>query len=602
VSEAFLVSLTSGAAEEYWLFLFGVVSYGLLGAPLGVVALMLLTMIRRRRLEEFAAARWSIALASGLPLIALGRYHVAQRIFHESLSWGSVLGIAVLFVIVLGAVGCGSLGALLVGWCYRVIGHGVIPGVLAALIVSSGALGLFSEQSTEGQVTRRSGSKGTPNAPNVILIVVDTLRADAVEPLGGAAGSTPAFLRLAEQAVTFERAYAQSSWTRPSIASILTSLHPSGHGAIGKMDILPDPVLTLAEALREAGYWTAGFVTNINVAPVFNFQQGFEEYQYLEPDFYFAATDSATKLAIYKGLRVLRERFFSNRMYFHHYYQDAAVLNRRVSEWLDSRPPEPFFLLIHYMDPHDPFFEIPYNGRGVARVMTPSPPPEQAAFIRDLYLQDVRYLDEYLADFLDHLRERGLYDRSVVALTADHGEEFQEHGGWWHGTTLYEEVVHVPLFIKRASEPSPGSRRADPVRTIDVAPTLMAAASLSVPPEFAGKDLFSGQVDGPLVAEEDLEGNRLASLHAGPWKLITANVGNPRGLAAIELYNLETDPGEQRNLVEEEPARVSEMLSQLESYQFRIVNRKAMIRRAMKDHEDLERNAPGASRDVARSG
>jgi hypothetical protein len=130
----------------------------------------------------------------------------------------------------------------------------------------------------------------------------------------------------------------------------------------------------------------------------------------------------------------------------------------------------------------------------------------------------------------------------------------------------------------------------------------MAAASLSVPPEFAGKDLFSGQVDGPLVAEEDLEGNRLASLHAGPWKLITANVGNPRGLAAIELYNLETDPGEQRNLVEEEPARVSEMLSQLESYQFRIVNRKAMIRRAMKDHEELERNAPGASRDAARSG
>src|SRR6185295_8017030 len=117
------------------------------------------------------------------------------------------------------------------------------------------------------------------------------------------------------------------------------------------------------------GYWTAAFTTNINVAPVFNFQQGFDEFRYLEPSFYFGASDSATKLAIYKTLRMVRERFFSSRMYFQNYYQDAEVVGTHVNEWFDSSPPEPFFLFIHYMDPHDPYFEMPYNGKGVARVM-----------------------------------------------------------------------------------------------------------------------------------------------------------------------------------------------------------------------------------------
>src|SRR5262249_49774141 len=150
------------------------------------------------------------------------------------------------------------------------------------------------------------------NKPNLILVVVDTLRSDAIEPFGPPAGTTPAFASLAHDGVAFARTYSQASWTRPSIASILTSEYPSMHGAIQKMDFLPDRVLTLAEVLKAEGYWTAGFANNINVAPVFNFQQGFDEYVYLEPSFYFGATESGTKLAIYKGLRVFRERAFGS--------------------------------------------------------------------------------------------------------------------------------------------------------------------------------------------------------------------------------------------------------------------------------------------------
>ncbi len=321
----------------------------------------------------------------------------------------------------------------------------------------------------------------------------------------------------------------------------------------------------MAEILRREGFWTAGFVSNINVAPVFNFQQGFAEYNYLAPRFYFGATDSATRLAIYKGLRLLRERFFGHRMYFYHYYQDAAVVNQAVMDWLAQKPPSPFFLLIHYMDPHDPFFEIPYNGRGVARVSTPSPPKDQAPELRRLYDQDVTYLDDHLQALLEKLRALGLYDRSVIALTADHGEEFQEHGGWWHGTTLYEEQVHVPLLIRLPRDTRAGTVETRPVRSVDIMPTLLAAAGVDPAPEWQGANVFAPDVKPPAVlfAEEKLEGNIVHSLRREHWKLITANAGNPRGLAPVELYDLATDPGETRNVVDQYPELAQDLLRQL---------------------------------------
>jgi arylsulfatase A-like enzyme len=336
------------------------------------------------------------------------------------------------------------------------------------------------------------------------------------------------------------------------------------------MDFLPDRAVTLAEALRAEGYFTTAFTTNINVAPVFNFQQGFDEFTYLEPSFYFWATDSSTKLAIYKGLRVGRERFLAQRMYYEHYYQDAAVLDHEVETWLASKPPQPFFLFVHYMDPHDPYFEIPYNGQGVARVMTPSPSADQAQALHDLYLDGVHYMDGYLHTMLGRFEAAGLYDRSVIAFAADHGEEFHEHGGWWHGTTLYAEQLHVPLIIKRAEEPASGTSRSDVARTIDLPATVVAAGGLPLPEEFMGIDLFSSRVTEPLLAEEDLEGNQLTSIQADGWKLITANPGNPRGLPTTELFNVREDPGETNNLAASEKNRVSDLFAQLESLRARI--------------------------------
>jgi arylsulfatase A-like enzyme len=579
IGESTLVSLTSGAAEEYWLFLFGVVSYGIFGAVIGLGTAIGWQILRRGAASEHRVAQISVALAVGLPAFVVARYHVAQRIFGEQLVLASTAGLVAHVLLLAGALVAALIGIALVGACYRVAGSLATLSCVVLLAVIATGIGVVAGAGTEG-LARRAGAVNADRRPNVILIVVDTLRADAAAKVMEKGPQHSGFARLAQDGVMFERAYSQASWTRPSIASILTSLYPSGHGTIHKMDILPDRVLTLAEAFRGEGYWTAAFTTNINVAPVFNFQQGFDEFRYLEPSFYFWASDSATKLAAYKILRVLRERFFSDRMYVEHYYQDADTVDRNVEHWISSKPPEPFFLFVHYMDPHDPYFDHPYNGHGVARVMTPSPPPERAQELHDLYLQGARYLDDYLLKLVQKLADTGLYDRSVIAVTADHGEEFYEHGGWWHGTDLYEQQIHVPLIIKHPKEGMAGKRRDDYVRSIDIAPTLMKAAGAEPPSSFVGIDLFSGRVDEPLYSEEDLEGNRLNAIRTsdGEWKLITANAGNPRGLAPVELYNLKEDPTEQKNLAGIHKDKVSDLLAQMENLRSRIAEhgRRAM--------------------------
>ena len=590
VGEVVLVTWTAGAADEYWLFLFAVITYGLLGGGVGVGVALVWQVLGRGRTSERALVQVAAAVAVAVPLFAVARYHVTKRIFSEGLVLLSRDGVLTHVLLLLAVVLAALATVLLVRTCYHRAGR--LGTVTSLLLLSTGAvlIGLLAGTPNAPTLARRSLGATESVKPNIILIVADTLRADAVDWAGVEPASGGGFSQLGADGVVFERAYAQSSWARPSIATILTAQYPSVHQTIHKMDFLPERVLTLAEALRDQGYWTAAFTTNINVAPIFNFQQGFDEFAYLEPSFYFWATDSATRLAIYKGLRTARERFVSGRMYFEHYYQDAVVVDEHLNRWFAQAPREPFFLFVHYfvhyMDPHDPFFEIPYNEQRVARVMTPSSPPESAAELHRLYLQDVRYLDAHLKRLLDRLRSQGIYDRTVMVFTSDHGEEFYEHEGWWHGTALYEEQVQMPLVVKRAMEPLSGQRRGDMVRTIDIAPTVMAAAGLPVPSPFMGIDLFSSEVDEPLLAEEDFEGNRVTSICRGPWKLFIANPDNPRGLAPTELYNLDDDPGETRNLASTKPEQVNDLLTQLEELRARIAAGHRSPERARYDATD----------------
>src|SRR5207247_87007 len=212
-------------------------------------------------------------------------------------------------------------------------------------------------------------------------------------------------------------------------------------------------------------------------------------------------------------------------------------------------------------------FAHPFNGEGYARVAHPNPPPALAERLHHLYEGEVAYLDEHLGVLFDDLKRRGLYDRTLVVLTADHGEEFHEHGGWWHGTTLYDEQIHVPLIVKPPGAHALARLRDELANSLDIAPTIVAAAHLKPPAVMQGHALPLDAGPAPArestFAEEDLEGNVLQAVRTRAWKLVSANPGNPRGLAPEELYDLPRDPGEQRNVVASAPAETEKMRAAL---------------------------------------
>jgi hypothetical protein len=181
------------------------------------------------------------------------------------------------------------------------------------------------------------------------------------------------------------------------------------------------------------------------------------------------------------------------------------------------------------MDPHDP--TSIHDGRAVARVETPRPDPARAKELSDLYDGEIVFLDRHLGEFLDHLKARGLYDDALIVLTSDHGEEFHEHGGWWHGTTLYDEQIRIPLLVKPPKGTAGPRGRVDGIaRSLDIAPTILAMCGVAAPKAMQGISLAQARPGDESFAEEDFEGNRLRALRAAR-KIIrpTAQPAGPPG-------------------------------------------------------------------------
>ncbi len=550
---------------------YAIVSYGLCGAVTGAAAGVGVGWLTGRTTDHAAAIDAALWFFAGATVI--GRFRLVRDVFGERvpagmtpilLQIGALVGITVIAAGLF--IGLHAAAARPAGrWLGRPLGA---AGLLLALAGIAG--GLAALPGRPGDRARAGGVAPPAGAPPIVLIVVDTLRADGLSSYGGTRTATPNIDALAAAGLRCPAAFAQASWTRPSIATIFTSLYPSSHGAVGKGDVLADSVTTVAEALRTHGYRTVGLANNANVTEAFNFQQGIDTYVYLAPDLFFFAPEAAAELTLYKQLRLVRERFLSRRRWVQYYYQPAVVVTDRALEVLDAIGDDPAFLFVHYMDPHDPYFGHPWNGYGVARVSTPSPEPARAAELARLYAGEIAYLDREVGRFLDGLRQRGLYDPALIVLTADHGEEFYEHGGWWHGTTLYDEQINVPLIMK----PPAGRGRAGVpvglVRHLDIAPTLLAVAGVPIPEEMQGRVLELAAPDGDgaaaVFSEQDFEGNVIRSVRTAQWKLIEANEGNPRGLPPEQLFRVAEDPGEQRSLYEtqrNEAARLAASMDDL---------------------------------------
>ena len=557
----------AGFGSEAQVLWYGPLAWAALLAPLCLVGGLVLAALP---MDEGETRGWTVSLAWLMTLAPLGLAVTLFRLYRDAyqeqlpplpvlLAVGGAFGLlALLLFFVAPRVLRGRAGAI------------AQPRLALALLGLALAGGLLAQRFVPLTPPSRSAAPPAPAAlagqPNLILVMVDTLRADHLSCYGGEhAVETPNLCRIASDGGTRFAGFSHASWTKPATATLLTSLVPTSHQAMSKTAALPGEIETLAESLRGHGYTTGGIVSNTNLTEAFGFAQGFDEYQYLGPDYLFGAQESSSKLVLYQ---ILRRVYFMAvpGLRFGDFYQDSAVVNGHAFDFLDRHRDSRFFLFLHYMDPHDPYFRHPYDGHGIARAANQHPAPGMAREMHDLYKGEIAYLDASFGRLLERLEALGLYEDSVIVLTADHGEEFLDHGGFWHGLTLYDEQIHVPLLVKwRGGERlAPPEAFASPARLIDVAPTLLARAGARTPAAMQGLDLAGdlaarSESARLVFAEENHEGNVLRAVRSARWKWIEANEGNPRGVAPLELFDVSVDPRERENLVEREPGTVAEL-------------------------------------------
>ncbi len=572
VLEALVVSMSGDHAQHRVLF-YGPVAYGVLGACLGGAGSVVVVVLQRWRSRGLLSPErlTSLMFSSvfGVLCLGLGAFRIRRDVFHEQLHWRGPKGAMVALGCVLGTIVLTYIVLTLWNVMRRAFGPAIQTFWLSAVVMAGCVLGLWVTQAhsassaVKGTLNGGQSGQGSATKSNVLFIVVDTLRADHLPLYGYGEVRTPHLDAFAKDAVRFDQAFVNASWTRPSFASLLTGRLPSSHGVMAKNDALPDALQTLPEVLQHSGFSTLGVVTNYNVAPYFNFQQGFDEYHYLEPNFVLGADDVSAKLLLVQFLKQKIEswRAKQGRVEPGTAYQDARAVNQTVFQWLTRAPQKPWFMFVGYMDPHDPYFEHPYNGTGYARAAHLKPELNEAQRLRDLYDGEIGYWDTQFGALIHRLKADKLYDDMVIVVTSDHGEEFGEHGGFWHGTTLYDEQLRVPLLIKLPRNQRGSEVVSHWVQSIDIMPTLLLKLGLEVPKGVQGGDVFEGT--DLVYAEENHEGNVLEAVRerkdSGAYKLIRANEGNPRGLNATELYEVGMDPKEKDDLASKQPQVVQDV-------------------------------------------
>ena len=396
--------------------------------------------------------------------------------------------------------------------------------------------------SAPADVANSSGAK----PPHVLIFLVDTLRADRLGCYGYDRPTSPNIDRFAAGAVRFEHAVAQSSWTRPSTASILTGLYPHNHGARSRNHVLARDVAYLPEVLRSIGYRALGVSSNSIAGPTFGFRRGFSHFKQLPENL----SSPGIHIPVWR------------------------VVNETL-EWLERIGPEDsFFVFMHAMDPHAPYYppephrsrfapDAPAGalGKNMGRLQ-----PFEIPHLSDLYDAEIAAVDEHFGRLLEELDRRGLLDDTLVVFVSDHGEEFQDHGNHGHGSNLYREQIHVPLIVQLPARLRAAVERSvveEQVQQIDVAPTILEAIGRPGLIETDGRSLLplmrsQGSREEHRIAMSDLrnDGEAVDALlleenDEPRRKLIdyrSASFGQTH-----QLFDTTNDPDELHNLRAREP-------------------------------------------------
>lgn len=383
----------------------------------------------------------------------------------------------------------------------------------------------------------RNGKRGGDQTrPNIILISIDTLRADHVHGYGYERQTTPFLDSLIRRGTSFSNAISSAPWTLPSHLSLFTSLYPHTHGVVNDQLALNDDVVTLPMLLQRAGYQTGGFASCLYLFPGYGFDRGFDYY--------------------------IEKNIFP-----------APVLGKEAMDWLLQTKPGNFFLFLHFYDvhpPHDPqekyvkMFESSYDGtfsgdtESLLKVREGELvfSDEDRRHLKVLYDAEIRQLDESLATLMNAFDAAGYLDNTLLVVFSDHGEEFFDHGGVLHSRTLYDELIKVPLIVVGPGIPA-GKRIDEEVQLIDVLPLILDACHIKPPRGIEGESLL------PLISGTAINWKQIAFAEADKdnakedikraMRTNNYKFYYDRLTGEEDLFDLSLDPAETKSVLEENP-------------------------------------------------
>ncbi len=433
-------------------------------------------------------------------------------------------------------------------------------------------------------------SKAPKNRPNVLIYMIDTLRADHTSLCGYARDTTPSLKKLGAEGLVFEDCQVQATWTKPSTASLLTSLYSYTHGIVRDYDTIPKGATTLAEQLRAAGYVTAGVVANPFAGQLSGLDRGFD---YM-----------SEWLAVQRYRKEVEDRS-----------TDSAAVNKILFPWLERHRDEPFFVYAHTMDPHAPYrpppgFEEKFanpaetpefdrtckklegtarygGGIVVSRAGCARSGVNPDRFIQraiDRYDGEILHNDSSFAQLLGKFRQLGILDKTLIVVVSDHGEEFWEHGWTAHGHSLYEELTNGVFLIWNPKLIPAPRRVAEPVQLIDVLPTVLDLLGLNVPDVVQGQSLAPFAKGQPFKRRGSVMTSRFAHLEAKHtaaipenridtvalldtnWKLIYREDAKAVGMNAVELYDRRSDRMETKNVAAQHRREVDRMMAEISKW------------------------------------
>ena len=492
------------------------------------------------------------------------------------------------------------------------------PGLIILTIIFLISVLLFQLREEDYQPAKNEANHLLQGKPNIVLVTMDTVRADHLSCYGYQRLTTPNVDSFSREGVLFKNAYSTDSWTLPSHASIFTGKYPSKHGAHYNSGFLNDDPslyttqrekklevpsnifklseenLTLAEILSAKGYRTAGIIGGNFCSSIFGMAQGFDFYN----EAFLNVSKDIKLFLIYQvfGFFVPVQDIFAQYGYFQK--RIASRLNNVALPWLEKNHDQPFFLFIKYFDAHRPYVPPPrynryfgdtdssilikHNPRGDVSYITAETnlvvsvvkgshqlTSEEKEYIVSRYDGEIRYLDHYLGLLFEKLKALKIYDNTFIIITADHGEAFGEHGQMEHGKTLYEEVLHVPLIIKYPSAFSRKGVVEKKVSLVDIFPTVLSFLNYPLPTGIDGEILEKS--NHPIIAEN----------YASLWNVMLWGEGYYRSLKAVyqgqekyiwssnslnELYDLGKDPKEEENLVKKFPHKAGAMQKTLDQW------------------------------------